>query len=188
MVKSSSQKVRINKDPYWKGVLSGVFLSCFFISIAISLFIKYQGLQFAINPKQLAKLVQAEVQIEAGKDIPQILERIKRDLPNELPNHLNQLEELTIGLGNSQIRLPPELLAAIESEFNRIFETAIINTVNSYNTLAYEELIGEKVYKTVERTIRQELIGKTYFIRYSQWFSVPVKIVASNTKLYLQKH
>ena len=179
MAKSSTNNVGLDKDPFWSGVFTGVFLGCFFICIAILIFIKFQGLQVVINPEQLARLVQVKVQREARSDIPQILEDIKKQLPNELPNHLEELDGLTIGFGSSQVKLPPEVTATIKTEFNRIVESAVINTLNTYNTLGYEEQIGKKAYEIVASVLKQEIIGKTYFVMSSRWFSVPIKIVGS---------
>jgi hypothetical protein len=184
MAKPSSSKMRFHKDRYWNGVLSGFFLGCVFISAALLSFIQYQGLRFVINPEQLSSLVQAKVQLEARQNIPQILEKIKEDLPAELPNHLDEIDELTIGIGNSQVKLPPDFQAALKTELSRIFEAALINTLSNYDTQAFEKLIGDDAYKMVQKTIRQELIGKTYRIKYSGLFSVPVKFVAGNSMLY----
>jgi hypothetical protein len=129
-------------------------------------------------------LVQAKVQSEVRHEIPQIFEDIKKDLPNEIPNHLEELDGLTIGFGNNQVKLPPEVINVIKTEFNRVFETAIINTLNNYNTLTYEERIGKNAYETVENTIKQEIIGRTYLVKYSQWLSIPVKIVGSTNRQF----
>jgi hypothetical protein len=183
MAKPPSSKVRLNKSPYWNGVMIGAFLGCFFMSITLFFFVQCQGLQFAINSEQLAQLVKAKVQTQAQQDIPQILEKIKQDLPGELPNHLEELDNLTIGIGNNQVKLPPELIAALKDEFNRVFEAALINTLNNYSTMASEKLIGKNTYEMVKGIIKRE-IGKTYRINYSEWFSVPVKIVESRHKQF----
>jgi hypothetical protein len=179
MAKLAPKKQGFDKNSYWNGVFTGVFIGSFFICITALFFIKIQGLQVAINPEQLAKLVQVKVQSEVRRDIPQILEDIKNELPQEIPNHLEELDGLTIGFGNSQIKLPPEVITTIKTEFNRIFEAAIMNTLNNYNTLTYEERIGMNAYEMVDSVLKQEIIGKTYIIKSSQWFSVPVKIVGS---------
>jgi hypothetical protein len=168
------------KDPYWNGVFCGVFLGCFFMSIALFLFIQFRGLQFAISPDELARMVKAQVQNQAKRDIPELLEKIKIDLPNELPNHLEELDKLTIGIGNNQVQLPPEFLTALKSEFTRVFQIALINTLNNYNLMASEELVGKNTYELIRNTVKREIIGKTYHINYTSWFSVPVKIVESN--------
>ncbi|HBF39403.1 MAG TPA: hypothetical protein DDW50_19045 [Firmicutes bacterium] len=171
-----------HKDPYWNGVLCGAFLGCFLMSIASFLFIQYQGLQFAINPEQLAQMVRTKIQNQAKQDIPQLLEKIKIELPNELPNHLEELDNLTINIGNSQVKLPPELSAALKEEFSRTFEVALINTLNNYNLMASEELIGKNTYELIRKAVKQEIIGRTYHINYSHWFSVPVKIVETSQR------
>ncbi len=168
------------KEPYWNGVFCGVFLGCFFMSIALFLLIQYQGLQFAISSEQLAQMVRTQIQNQAKQDIPEFLEKIKTELPNELPNHLEELDNLTIGIGNNQVKLPPELLSALKGEFTRVFEAALINTLNNYNLMASEELVGKNTYELIRKAVKREIIGKTYHINYSKWFSVPVKIVESS--------
>ncbi len=170
----------VRKDSYWNGVFCGVFLGCFFMSIAFYLFLQYQGLQFAISPEQLAEMVKVQIQNQAKQEIPQMLEKIKKELPNELPNHLEELDNLTIGIGSSQVKLPSELLAAIKLEFTRVFEAALINTLNNYNLMASEKLVGKNTYELIRKAVRQEIIGKTYRINYSKWFTVPVKVVENS--------
>ncbi len=187
MSKVSPTKKVMDKDRYWNGVFTGVFIGCFFLCISILLIIRFQGLRVAVNPEQLAILVKTKVQTEAKKDIPRILEDIKKELPNEVYNHLEGLkglDDLTIGFGQSQVKLPDEVIVGIKKEFNRIIEEAIINTLNNYNTIPYEERIGNDAYDMVKSIINQELIGKTYIIKTSQWLSVPIKIVNSNNSQF----
>lgn len=176
----SSRVKKSTKDHYWNGVFTGVFLGCFIISLMLLVFIRVQGFKVAINPEYLAKMVQMKVQAEARQDIPQLLEGFKDELPTEIGNHLDGLENLTIGFGSSQVKLPEEMLAAIKTEFNRILEATVLNTLNHYDTTRYQERIGENVYRLIKDMLHQEIIGKTYVIKASQWFSVPVRIVGSS--------
>ena len=168
------------KDRYWNGVFTGVFIGCFFVSILLIIFIRFQGLRIAINPGKLAKLVQEKVQHEAERDIPQILQELKRELPAEVSSHLEGLDDLSIGFGKSQVKLPTEVISGIKLEFNRVIETAIINTLNDYDTSKYEGRIGSNAYSLIEKLLRQDIIGKTYLIETSKWFAVPIKIVGTN--------
>lgn len=169
----------VRKDPYWSGVFCGAFWGCFFMSIALFLFLQYQGLQFAVSPEQLALMVKAQIQNQAKQEIPKMLERIKQELPTELPNHLEELDNLTIGIGASQVKLPPELLTTIKYEFTRVFEAALMNTLNNYDLMASEKSVEKNTYDLIRNAVRREIIGKTYRINYSKWFTVPVKIVES---------
>ena len=173
-------KTSIDKDRYWSGVFTGVFLGCFIISLSILMVIRMQGLKVAINPQQIARLVQAKVQAEAKRDIPQILEQLKKELPVEVSENLQGLEDFTIGIGKSQVNLPPEVIGAIKGEFNRVIEEAIINTINNYNTAEYEERLGRNAYEMVEALLQQDIIGKTYLIKTNDWLTVPVKIVGTS--------
>ncbi|MGE5581559.1 MAG: hypothetical protein ACM3X9_03390 [Bacillota bacterium] len=177
MAGTSKAKTKFDADRYWSGVFTGVFLGCFFICVLAFIFIRYQGLKIAINPEQVARLVQAKMQTEVKRDIPQILEEIKKKLPQEIAGNFGELESLTIGFGNSQVKLPAELITGIKGEFNRIIEGAIINTINNYDTLGYEEKIGQNVHEMIKSFFEQEIVGKTYLLKTSRWFSVPVKIV-----------
>jgi hypothetical protein len=179
MAKSSSYK-RFDKDHYWSGVFCGVFLGCFFTALLILVIIRLQGLKVAINPNQLAKMVQVKVQEEAKNDIPLLLQGFKNELPGEINQHLDGLSDLTIGFGQSQVKLPEEVLFSIKGEFNRIIEEGIINTLNHYDTSQYQQRVGKSAYDLVSNMLNQEIIGRTYLIKTTQWFSVPVKIVATS--------
>ena len=170
-----------DKDRYWNGVFTGVFIGSFFLSLLLLIFIRVQGFKLAINPEQLARLVQAKVESQARQDIPQLFQGFKQELPGEVDKHLGGLDDLTIGFGQSQVKLPDEVLATIKFEFNRIIEESIANTLNDYDTSKYQERIGKSAYELVNQMLMRELIGKTYLIKTSQWFSVPVKIVISNS-------
>ena len=167
-------------DRYWNGVFTGVFIGSFFISLLILFVVRFQGLQIAINPDKLAALVQDKVQMEARKSMPQILEEIKHELPKEIDKNFTSLDDLNISIGQTQVKLPPEAINAIKSEFNRIIESAVINTINGYSTTQYEKRIGESAYQMMNNILRQEVIGKTYLIKASEWLSVPVKIVGTS--------
>jgi hypothetical protein len=180
MVKLTPPKIKPKKDPYWIGVLTGVFIGCFFSCLSIILLIKSQGIRIGINPEQLALLVQTRVRSEAGQEIPRILEGIKNDLPRQLPDNLTALDQLTIGFGDSQVKLPAELVNTMKTELNRIFETILINTLNNYNTTAYQDMVAKNSYEMVENTLKQEIIGKKYLLKYSAWFSIPVTVVSSS--------
>lgn len=184
--KQSSSK-HFDKDHYWNGVFSGVFLGCFFTALLILITIRVQGLKVAINPNQLAKMVQIKVQEEAKNDIPLLLEGIKKELPGEINQHMMGLDDLTIGFGKSQVKLPEDVLVSIKGEFNRIIEEGIINTLNHYDTTQYQTRVGKNAYELVSDMLNQEIIGRTYLIKTTEWFSVPVKIVAtSDNQLKIQ--
>ncbi|HBE77402.1 MAG TPA: hypothetical protein DDW65_06410 [Firmicutes bacterium] len=180
MVKLAPPKIKSKKDPYWRGLRTGVFIGCFFGCLAIMLLIGFQGIRIGINPEQLALLVQTRVKSEAGQEIPRILEEIKSDLPRQLPDHLTVLDQLTIGFGNSQVKLPAELVSTMKTELNRIFETILINTLNNYNTTAYQDLVAKNAYEMVRNTLKQEIIGKKYSVKFSPWFSIPITVVSSS--------
>lgn len=181
MSKSSKEKTNDVTNRYWSGVFTGVFIGCFILSSLILIFLRVQGLKVIINPEQLAQMVRDKVQVEAKKDMPKLLEDFKKDLPQEIGTHL-EVDQLKIGFGGSEVNLPEEITRAIENEFNRVIETAIINTLNSYDTGEYERKMAESAYKMVDQMLRREVIGKTYLIQSSKWFTVPVKIVSSTNK------
>jgi hypothetical protein len=139
-----------------------------------------QGLKVVINPEALAKTVQERVRAEARTEFPQLLEGFKQELPKEVDKHLNELSELKIGFGKTEVKLPDEVLGTIKLEFNRIIESAIINSLNDYDTGKYEERIAQDAYNLVEHILKQDIIGKTYLFKSSDWFTVPVKIVGSS--------
>jgi hypothetical protein len=180
MSKAAQTKASFEKDRYWSGVFTGVFLGCFIVSVTILLVVRVQGLKVAINPQKIAQLVQMKVQSEAKRDIPQILEQLKKELPLEITENLQGLEDFKIGIGKNQVSLPEELIIAIRDEFNRVIEEAIINTFNNYNTAEYEERIGRNAYEMVENLLQRDIIGKTYIIKTNDWLSVPVKIVGTS--------
>lgn len=180
MSKAAQTKASIDKDRYWNGVFTGVFLGCFIISVSILLVIRFQGLKVAINPQKIAQIVQEKVQSEAKRDIPRILEQLKNELPAEISENLQGLEDFKIGIGKSQVSLSDEFVIAIRNEFNRVIEEAIINTFNNYDTSEYEERIGRNAYEMIEALLQQDIIGKTYLIKTNDWLSVPVKIVGTS--------
>jgi hypothetical protein len=179
MAKSQSHK-HFDHDRYWNGVFCGVFLGCFFTALLILIIIRVQGLKVAINPEQLAKMVQIKVQEEAKNDVPLLLQGFKSELPGEINQHLDGLDDLTIGFGKSQVKLPDDVLFSIKSEFNRIIEEGIINTLNQYDTTQYQQRVGKNAYDLVSNMLNQEIIGRTYLIKTTKWFTVPVKIVATS--------
>jgi hypothetical protein len=177
---TKSTKKSFDKDRYWNGVFCGVFLGCFFTVLLLLVMLRVQGLKVGINPDQLAKMVQIKVQTAAKNDIPLLLEGFKRDLPDEINKHLDGLEDLTIGFGKSQVKLPENMLLSIKDEFNRIIEEGIINTLNNYDTTQYQERVGKNAYNLVSDLLNQEIIGRTYLIKTTRWFSVPLKIVSTS--------
>lgn len=180
MSKAAQAKTPIDKDRYWSGVFTGVFLGCFIISVTIFMVVRVQGLKVAINPQKIAQLMQVKIQSEVKREIPRVLEELEKDLPREITDNLEGLDDLTIGFGKSQVSLPTEMVDAIKGEFNRVIEVAIINTFNNYNTAEYEERIGKNAYEMIETMLRQDIIGKTYLIKTNEWFSVPIKIVGTS--------
>jgi hypothetical protein len=141
-------------------------------------------LKVGINPDQLAKIVQIKVQTAAKSDIPLLLEGFKRDLPDEINKHLNGLDDLTIGFGKSQVKLPENMLLSIKDEFNRIIEEGIINTLNNYDMTQYQERVGKNAYDLVSDLLNREIIGRTYLIKTTRWFSVPLKIVSTSEEQF----
>ncbi len=176
---AKSTKKGFDKDRYWSGVFCGVFLGCFFSVLLFLVTLRLQGVKVGINSDQLAKMVQIKVQTAAKNDIPMLLEGVKQNLPGEIDKHLDGLEDLTIGFGQSQVKLPEPMLLSIKTEFNRIIEEGIINTLNNYDTTRYQERVGKSAYNLVSDLLNREIIGKTYLIKTSRWFSVPLKIVSS---------
>ena len=180
MPKSRQASKRLEKDRYWSGIFTGIFIGCFFVSALFIAVIRFQGLQVTVNPEKLASLIQAKVKLEVKKDLPQVLESFKKELPQEIGNHLDGLEDLKIGFGNSQVKLPQEVIIAIRTELNRIIETAIMNTLNDYNISKYEDKISENVHDLILSLVKQDIIGKTYLIQTTKWFVVPIKIVGTS--------
>lgn len=182
MPKTAKAKPGMAKDRYWSGIFTGVFLGCFILSLAIMGMVRLQGVKVAINPETMSKLVQEKVRIEARKSIPQLLEGVKAELPNEVHKHLSDLDGLKIGFGQSEVKLPNEILETMKMEFKRIIETAIINTLNNYDTREYEEQMAQGAYEMVDLILRRDIIGKTYLIKSMDWLTVPIKIVGSTAQ------
>lgn len=168
------------KERYWSGVFTGVFLGCFILSVAILVTIRVQGLQVAINPDLLAKMVEERVRMEARQELPQLIEGFKTDIPAEVDAHLDDLNNLKIGFGQSEVKLPDEMLTVIKLEFTRIIESAVRNTLNDYDTSKYEERLAKDAYDMVHQMIRRDIIGKTYLIKSAEWFTIPVRIVGTS--------
>jgi len=168
------------KERYWNGVFTGVFLGCFVLSVAILVTVRLQGLQVAINPELLAKMVEDRVRTELRRELPQLIEGFKREIPEEVDNHLDHLNHLKIRFGQSEVKLPDEVLAAIKLEFNRIIESAVRNTLNDYDTSKYEDRLAKDAYEIVHQIIRRDIIGKTYLIKSAEWLTIPVRIVGTS--------
>lgn len=168
------------KERYWNGVFTGVFLGCFVLSVAILVTVRLQGLQVAINPELLAKMVEDRVRTELRRELPQLIEGFKREIPEEVDNHLDHLNHLKIRFGQSEVKLPDEVLAAIKLEFNRIIESAVRNTLNDYDTSKYEDRLAKDAYEMVHQIIRRDIIGKTYLIKSAEWLTIPVRIVGTS--------
>lgn len=181
MTKTVKAKQAVN-DRFWNGVFTGVFLGCFILSISIWMFIRVQGLKVVINPVTVATMVKERVRTEAKAEFPRLLEGFKQQLPQEVDKHLDELNELKIGFGQSEVKLPDEVLGTIKLEFNRIIESAIINSLNGYDTGKYEERIAQDAYDLVEHILQQDIIGKTYLFKPTDLFTVPVKIVGSSKR------
>ncbi len=173
-------KTGFDRDRYWNGVFTGVFIGCFFISALLLLAVRFQGLKVSIDPDRLARMVQDRVQTEARKSLPQVLEGIKKELPGQISGNLTELDGLQITIGKTPVALPEEAVAAIKGEFNRIIEEGVINTLNGYDTKIYEEKLGQNTYELIQTILREEVIGKTYVVKASEWLTVPVKIVGSS--------
>jgi hypothetical protein len=171
-----------DRDRYWSGVFTGVFLGCFIITALLVFAVRLRGLTVAIDPDRLAGVAQVRVAAEAKRSLPQVLEGIKQELPEKIDANLSGLDDLNISIGKTQVKLPDEAISAMKSEFNRIIEEAVINTLNNYNTAPYEEKLGKNTYELFDNMLRQEVIGKTYLLQASQWFSLPVKIVGSSKR------
>lgn len=168
------------KERYWNGVFTGVFWGCFVLSVAILVTVRLQGLQVAINPELLAKMVEDRVRTELRRELPQLIEGFKREIPEEVDNHLDHLNHLKIRFGQSEVKLPDEVLAAIKLEFNRIIESAVRNTLNDYDTSKYEDRLAKDAYEIVHQIIRRDIIGKTYLIKSAEWLTIPVRIVGTS--------
>ncbi|TCL55851.1 hypothetical protein EDC14_105315 [Hydrogenispora ethanolica] len=169
-----------DKDRYWSGVFTGVFIGCFIITALLVFAVRIRGLTVALDPEKLAGAAQVRVAAEAKRSLPQVLEGIKQELPAQINANLSGLDELNISIGKTQVKLPEEAVSAIKTEFNRIIEEAVINTLNHYDTRPYEAKLGKNTYEMFDTMLRQEVIGKTYVLRAAQWFSLPIKIVGSS--------
>jgi hypothetical protein len=165
---------------FWSGVFTGVFGGCFLLTMIVLFLIKAYGLEVAINPEQLAGLIREKVKIEAKREILELTEGFKKELPVEISKHLNGLENFTISFGTSQVKLPEEMITSIKGEFNKIIEEAVFNALNDDNSRSYEERVGLDAYQLVTKILKQDLIGKTYLIKTSPWFSVPVKFIGAS--------
>lgn len=180
MPKSTSGKGHPEKDRYWRGLLTGVFIGCFFVAFIIVYLVRIQGLQVTIDPKELASIAQNKVQAAASQDFPALMEEVKNDLPGEISRHMGDLSEISIGLGANKFQLPPEIRVALKKELDSIIEVAINNTINRYDTATYQKKIGSHTYALVYSMLHQDIIGKTFLLRTSSWLSFPVKIVGSS--------
>ena len=184
MAGQSPNKRTFARNIYWNGVFTGVFMGIFLISAIIMTFIRVQGLRVAINPGQLASLIQQRVQLQAGLDMPQMIEGLKQELPGRIAGNLDSLADLTISFGKSEVKVPPEVLESIRMEFGRILEEGILNTLNDYDIKKYQDRLGKNAYESVMKMLKQEIIGKTFLVKTSRWFTVPVRIVgATNNSL-----
>ncbi|HOJ77150.1 MAG TPA: hypothetical protein PLZ08_03860 [Bacillota bacterium] len=178
--KLSSKDGKYFGERFWKGLIFGLLLGAFGVILIMYVLIRFQGFTIAVNPEMLANIVAEKVRNEIKSDIPQLVEEVKKELPQEIGKHLEDFDSLKISFGNSSVQLPIEISKALKTELNSIIETAVISTLNDYDFSDYEVKIAKDTFNIVDNLLRKDIIGKTYRIRPAKWLEFPVKIVESS--------
>lgn len=180
MPKVATGKGRPETDRYWRGLMTGVFYGCFFVTLIVFYLVRIHGLQVAIDPKALASIAQDRVQAAASQDFPAFFDEVKNDLPDEISRHMDNLGDISLGFGSNRVQLPPEVISSLKKELNSILEVAVNNTLNRYNTAKYQKRLASHTYALVYSMLNRDIIGKTFFVKTSTWLRFPIKIVGSS--------
>lgn len=173
---SSSVNGNVNPGRFWAGLLTGVFGTVFLITVTGFLFLRESGLSISIDQETLARQVQERVQVEVAKELPNLLSKVKNDVPKAISENLTDFNDVSIQIGSGNFPLPPEATNVFKEEFQGMAEEAVIKTIDGFMLDPYVEQIGLASYGFVKSTLQTEFVGKTFTFQANPWLSIPITV------------
>lgn len=167
---------------FWAGMLTGVFATIFLATVVGFFVIRASGLSISIDQETLARQVQERVQAEVAKELPNLLTKVKSDVPKAIAENLTDFNQVSIQIGSGNFPLPVEATNVFKEEFQGMAEEAIVKTIDGFVLDPYVEQIGQASYGFVKNTLQKEFVGKTFSFQANPWLSIPITVQGKQEK------
>jgi hypothetical protein len=175
MLKSTGMKSS-GGSRFWLGVFTGVFVAFFFLTLISYYFIQINGVNIAIDQEVLAGLVRDRVKGELAKELPNVLMKVKEEVPKAIAANMDEFDQVSIQIGNGIFPLPPEATKVFKEEFQIMAQTAVNKTVDDMSLEPYVNEISQASYGFVKKTLQDEVVGKTFTFQAYRWLTLPITV------------
>lgn len=160
---------------YWQGVLTGVFGAVFLLTAAGSLMINGRGLSIFIDQERLTAGVRLRIAEKAREKIPGIISKIAGEAAAGLlggapgPN-------LALMIGSRRMDLPAQTVDYLREQLQTAAADALQETLAKQDFSPYADELADEAYRLVQRTLAEEVYGKTFRFQANRWLSLPVTV------------
>ena len=83
---------------------------------------------------------------------------------------------LTLELGGRRLALPTETTALMWNEFRDAAKESVQATLKDFDLSPYADELAEEAYQMVQKTLAEEVYGKTFRFQANRWLSLPVTV------------
>ena len=161
---------------FWIGIFTGVFCTVFLLTLFGYYFIQINGVNISIDQEVLAGQVRERVKSEVAKELPNILAKVKEEVPKAIAANMDDFDQVSIQIGNGIFPLPHEATKVFKEEFQTMAETAVNKTVDDMQLEPYVNEISQASYGFVKKTLQDEVVGKTFKFQAYRWLSLPITV------------
>ena len=83
---------------------------------------------------------------------------------------------LTLELGGRRLALPAETTAILWNEFRGVAKESVQTALKDFDLSPYANELAEEAYQMVQKTLAEEVYGRTFRFQANRWFSLPVTV------------
>lgn len=163
---------------FWTGLLTGVFGTIFLVTLVGYYLIRVVGVVVAVDQEAVAKTVQDRVQVEVAKELPNLLAKVKQDVPQAIAQNMSAFDQVSIQIGDGKFPLPAEATKVFKDEFQGIAQDAVVKTIDGVSVEPYVQQIGQASYALVKKSMHDEVLGKKFTFQAYRWLTLPITVQA----------
>lgn len=161
---------------FWQGVIVGVFGVVLMVTAIGGHLLSGRGVSIFIDQEMLADAVRAKVRARAAQELPVMLARVADDAAGRLLPAEGDAPVLTLQFGERRLVLPVETTNLLWNEFRGVAKESVHEALADFDLSPYASELAEEAYLMVQKTLSEEVYGKTFRFQANRWLSLPVTV------------
>jgi len=158
------------------GFASALFLFSL-LTVAAAFLLASSGVAVTLDSAKIANLVREQVVSEANKNLPQLIENARVEIPGIVEAQMRkQIISDRMEIAGFVFRVPDELLGQLRQSMQANVEKAAGEILSGIDTAQVAQQLGDDVYHLVRQSLAQEVHGSIFEVLVFGRFPLQIRL------------